>query len=216
MRSKFTKARRDSIIRILSKGGTYRMACAAVGISEKTFYRWLDAGKNENAKSTQQKFVDDVMKANARGGFIALECIQTEAAKNWKAAAWLLERRYNYRRDSKIHTQLTIEQPTDKQPATPKEIVWQQLTELQNSMNNAKSSGSWQAYAALQRAYMSSYREYRELCDLAGDYDQMDTLSDQQLIDQITEVYIGLPPVIRDEIHTNITEINKSVIEFKK
>ena len=216
MRSKFTVPIKTALLAQLKLGATYRIACASVGITEKTFYRWISKGK-EQKTGQYSVFVDDVMQANAIGAGAALRCIQTEALTNWKCAAWLLERRYDYRRDSKIYQQTTIEESTiEAKPATPKDIVWSQLQELQNSMTNARSAGSWQAYAALQRAYMSAYREYRELCDLSDDYDNLDRLTDQQLIDQITEVYIGLPPIVRDQIHENITSINKSVIEFKK
>ena len=216
MRSKFTEPIKKAFLAQLKQGATYRIACAAVGINEKTFYRWIAKGK-EQKRGAYATFVENVMKSNAIGAGSSLQTIQTEARTNWKAAAWLLERRYNYRRDSKICEQITIEESAiENKPASPKDIVWSQLNELQISMKNARSSGSWQAYAALQRAYMSSYREYRELCEATGDYDEFETMSDQQLIDQITEVYIGLPPIVRDQIHENITSINKSVIEFKK
>jgi transposase-like protein len=215
-RSKFKTPIIDAILEQLRMGATYQIACAKVGIGEKTLYRWLARGR-EQTRGQYRDFVEAVSMANAEGAGAALRCIQTESLTNWKCAAWLLERRYNYRRDSKIHEQMTIEQTAnDDKPLTPREIVWGQLCELKESMTNARNSGSWQAYAALQRAYMSSYREYREICEQSGNYDQFDEMTDEQLINHAADLLLSLPAVIREQVNAKYENINSSVIEFKK
>ena len=42
--SKFTKHRRDTIVKHLRKGNYAKVAAQAAGIAEKTYYEWLKKG----------------------------------------------------------------------------------------------------------------------------------------------------------------------------
>ena len=70
----------------LRLGASVQMACAAAGISDTTYYRWLD-GNDRGAV--------EVESAKTAAALSALESIQRAAVNgDWRAAAWLLERRY--------------------------------------------------------------------------------------------------------------------------
>lgn len=76
----------DRLLDALRIGATVQMACAAAGISDTTYYRWLDG--NERAAGA-------VEAAKTTAAVSALESIQRAAVNgDWRAAAWLLERRY--------------------------------------------------------------------------------------------------------------------------
>lgn len=76
----------------LKKGGANNVDIAkAVGIAESTFYRWVSTPTSEN----QRELSESLKKAeadykNALQGIIA----KAAQERDWKAAAWLLERKY--------------------------------------------------------------------------------------------------------------------------
>ena len=63
-RYKYSSKKLDLVKQGLHGGGSISSACGAAGISVKTFYRWKD------------------------------ELIKDQAQTDWRAAAWILERRY--------------------------------------------------------------------------------------------------------------------------
>lgn len=76
----------------LKKGGANNQDIAkAVGIAESTFYRWTNTPTSER----QRELSEELKKAeadykNALQGIIA----KAAQERDWKAAAWLLERKY--------------------------------------------------------------------------------------------------------------------------
>lgn len=76
----------------LKKGGaTNKNIAAALGISEQSFYRWLSDPKSDN----QRELRDALKKAEADYEAALLAIIAKNAQeRDWKAAAWLLERKY--------------------------------------------------------------------------------------------------------------------------
>jgi transposase len=73
---------------------THEMAARAAGISEATFYRWLQRG--ENSKSgIFREFCEAVKNAEAEAEAELLSFIIEQARSGtWQAAAWILERRH--------------------------------------------------------------------------------------------------------------------------
>ena len=91
-KSKLDDELQKKIIRYISQGNTYDRACKLVGISERVFYYWKEAG--EKAKSGKYfHFLQEVKKAEAK--FIAYHTanITQHSQQNWQASAWLLERK---------------------------------------------------------------------------------------------------------------------------
>jgi hypothetical protein len=95
----------NDIVAILEKGLPIDDACAAVGIDDSTFQRWMRKGekalKAREPKPEDQPFREfcaGVKKARSLGKLVHLTTIEkasTGTAGNpgdWKAAAWLLER----------------------------------------------------------------------------------------------------------------------------
>ena len=76
----------------LKKGGASNIDIAkALGISESTFYRWTSTPTSDN-----QRELSELLKKAEADYKNALMGIIAKAAqeRDWKAAAWLLERKY--------------------------------------------------------------------------------------------------------------------------
>ena len=93
--TKFTKHTIERLIKSLRLGATHKIACAAAGISEGIFYRWIRQGSGPNGEPSKVKFVHDVKAAEVFAAEVALASIVKAAQSGrWQAAAWLLERRH--------------------------------------------------------------------------------------------------------------------------
>lgn len=90
--------------KLISGGLTNKDACAVLGISEASLYKWLQ----EPRKGLEVELFESLEKAKATRKAFMLQSI-TSAARNgtWQAAAWYLERQYpaEYARPDRYHDQ---------------------------------------------------------------------------------------------------------------
>ncbi|MEM2508966.1 MAG: transposase [Candidatus Thermoplasmatota archaeon] len=91
-KSKLTAEVEEALLKMIEQGLTVKRACNALGISEKTFYSWIERGKTGKGKYAE--FLDKVKKAEAKFIADAVEKIKEAGQKNWQALAWLLERKF--------------------------------------------------------------------------------------------------------------------------
>jgi hypothetical protein len=82
--TKRTPDRVAAILQALDAGHTRKVATAAGGICEETFRRWVVA---------DPQLQQQVAQAEAVAERSLVECIQRAGEVDWRAAAWLLERR---------------------------------------------------------------------------------------------------------------------------
>lgn len=82
---KKTKARIDLILENLRKGITKKAACSQAGIDRKTLYKWCETDKELAAEVEAAIDVSQSVLVNA---------VITAAFTDWRAAAWMLERRF--------------------------------------------------------------------------------------------------------------------------
>ena len=151
--------------------------------------------------------MDQLRVAEADSAVGALACIQTEIKQgNLKAAFFLLERRHNYKREWQHHRAETI-----------KDTLIEQASDLRTAMQSASKSESWQAYAALQSQLLRVIQQMQTIKDEEAQIDKMDVLSDEQLLGEITNVIIALPPLARQRIMSELSILsNDNVIPLKK
>ena len=93
----FTEDVADRIVDLLRAGNYIETAVAAAGVARATFYDWLDRGRREGTAKDDEpfrKFRERVDHARAEGEARAVTAIMAAAAKDWRAAAWFLERQY--------------------------------------------------------------------------------------------------------------------------
>lgn len=84
-RTKYNKGMLDALVEILSKGITVKAACGYVGICTTTFYEWKKEYPEFAAAIDGTKF-----EIEAR----LLTKIEEQGDSDWRALAWMLERRY--------------------------------------------------------------------------------------------------------------------------
>jgi len=81
------------LIGALKSGNTIINACRWAGISDPTFYRWKKEAKDAAEGSAAWDLWRAVKKAMAIAEDRAVRKIMRAGKKDWKACAWLLERR---------------------------------------------------------------------------------------------------------------------------
>lgn len=87
----------DRIVDLLKAGNYIETAVAAAGVARATFYDWLDRGSPDGTKREDEPFRafrERVDHARAEGEARAVTAIMVAAAKDWRAAAWFLERQF--------------------------------------------------------------------------------------------------------------------------
>ena len=91
--TKLTPEVHEAIVDGINAGLTFRLTCARVGVNPSTFYRWLDTG--ETAKTGRyREFYEAVERAKADSALRLVSQITLQAPADWRAAAFILERRF--------------------------------------------------------------------------------------------------------------------------
>ncbi|MFO0658897.1 MAG: hypothetical protein U0165_03550 [Polyangiaceae bacterium] len=75
-------------------GHTFEDSARLAGISKTTFHRWMRRGKREGELSALRSFRVDVEKATLDARVTLVSIIWEASKRDWRAAAWFLERRY--------------------------------------------------------------------------------------------------------------------------
>jgi transposase len=86
----------EEICNYIAAGYSYSAAAKLAGIAESTFFRWRAMGQLEGAEEIYVVFYLEVEEASAFSEAEALQLVRSAAIKerNWRAAAWFLERRF--------------------------------------------------------------------------------------------------------------------------
>ena len=91
--TKLTPDVQELIVDGINAGLTFGLTCARAGVNPATFYRWLEKG--ETAKSgVYSEFCDAVERAKADSALRLVSQITLQAPTDWRAAAFMLERRF--------------------------------------------------------------------------------------------------------------------------
>ena len=95
--SKLDAESAERIISVLKIGGYVETAAAVAGVSKQSFFNWMERGDPAGKKAADapfREFREQVEKARAEGESRNVALIARAAAKDWKAAAWMLERQH--------------------------------------------------------------------------------------------------------------------------
>ena len=217
-KTKFIEPIKNQIIQAISQGATYQVAAECASITEATLYNWIRKG-NKQASGDFRLFVDKLKQAEAQSAMGALQCIQTNIANgNLKAAFFLLERRHNYKREERhVRANQITDQPKQQQQeiSIAKELQ-DQAADLRKAIKSAAKSESWQAYAALNRQLLQTISQIQHAQAETGQIDKMDAYSDEQLLNEITNVIFALPPLARQRIQEELGLLTNNVIPISK
>ena len=107
----------------LKRGGmNNRDLSQCIGISEATFYRWL----NDTTSAVHREFCESLKKAEAEHKAALRERIFKASERDWKAAAWLLERmfpdEYGRRERREIEASMATRHAIDPLSASPEAV----------------------------------------------------------------------------------------------
>ena len=108
-RPKLTREAVESALKLKKGGANNKDIAAALGVCPQTFYRWIGEPKTD----LQRELRDGLKKAEADyKNALQLIIMRDAKERDWKAAAWLLERKYpdEFSRRDRINAQ--VEQTT--------------------------------------------------------------------------------------------------------
>ena len=117
-RTKYSSDRVLVIIDYLNKGVSIKGACMAANIAQKTYYRWM----NEIPEFKE-------MVEAAQGDIEATLISDIMASDDWRAKAWILERRYPNDYSTKQKVEVDVNQQTSP------EVVKNLLINIQQKEN---------------------------------------------------------------------------------
>ena len=93
--SKFTPETVKTLLAGIRAGLPYHLAAEAAGISEATFYDWQRGKFPRGAdKQLKSEFLEDLTRARGESARRLTTLISNAATDDWRAAAWILERRF--------------------------------------------------------------------------------------------------------------------------
>ena len=129
---------RDELLSNLREGLSIKASCALSGVSEATYYNWLD--KDEGGEWTEE-----VEAAKRFSEAVMVSRVKTlgEEKADWRAYAWLLERRFPEEWSAKREIDLNHNQVNDGGAALVIEMIEQtdqRLLELRDDTDGQSES----------------------------------------------------------------------------
>lgn len=179
----------------IGRGCSYRQAAMTCGVVDQTLYKWLRQGRAGTCERSK-KLSDAVATAENDRLLKLLDIVTTHASKDWRAGAFLLERRYGYTKENKLND-IPVEDKEIHMPDTLEGILKQQLTDISKAMAKAHERDSFQAYAALQRQLIAVVTQLKELQDDNGELSEFDEMTDEQILTIVENSFLSLPPILR-------------------
>lgn len=135
-----SKLTRDLIGRaeeMLRAGNYANTVCAALGIAEQTWYRWLKEAGEPKATAVKQEFSEAIKRATAEAEVAYVNVIQEAREKNWQAAGWWLERKMpeKWGRRDKLKVDATVNSGVLVVDEQKKATEWERLVKEQQAMS---------------------------------------------------------------------------------
>lgn len=111
--TKLTPEFQDKICKLIAATGcTVEGAAAAVDIDPRTIYDWRSRGLIE-CSGIYYQFSQALMRARAKSEATLVACIASAAKTDWRAAAWILERRFPDQYGNRLTLVKRLEQMTE-------------------------------------------------------------------------------------------------------
>lgn len=109
----------NTIVENVRLGLDVSSAASAAGVNPKLIYDWIRRGE-QNINELYAQFVQDLYKAAAEYEASHLQNITQHSSHDWRASAWILERRYPHKWGSK--SKLEVEHK-DQESEEVKEVL---------------------------------------------------------------------------------------------
>jgi hypothetical protein len=95
----------NAVVEVIQRGVTWEVAAQAIGVHRSTLAEWRTRGeldREEGKPTVYADLADALTRATAEGEASLIRVIRSHALLDWRAAAWLLERRHRERWASKV------------------------------------------------------------------------------------------------------------------
>src|SRR5215213_3225928 len=93
--TKLTDDVSEKITLVVRHGGSIEAGAAAAGVTLRTVRSWMARGQRSGAREAPYRaFREAVQRAQAEQEADLVASVTRAAGKSWRAAAWLLERRW--------------------------------------------------------------------------------------------------------------------------
>ncbi|MBL9178862.1 MAG: hypothetical protein JNM65_12450 [Verrucomicrobiaceae bacterium] len=86
--------RQAALLEAIEQGIPLKQAAAVAGMSYDTLNHWRKRGENESAPEEYRQFCQLLRHSQAVAMQVHVSSISDAAKRDWRAAAWMLERRY--------------------------------------------------------------------------------------------------------------------------
>lgn len=93
-KTKLTPELQENFCKAIENGDSILGACGYVGITERTYYNWMDRAAEAKTRTKFVKFKECVDKAKAKALHNFEQVITHASTEHWQAEAWMLERRH--------------------------------------------------------------------------------------------------------------------------
>lgn len=125
-RKPYPREVRDRLLDNLREGMSIVAACTQAGVGERTYYRWLE-------ECEDGEWTEEVNAAKDFAEAVALSKLKMlgDEKADWRAYAWILERRYPDRWGPKKEVDLNVGSTTDK----GNELVSAMISQVQEELN---------------------------------------------------------------------------------
>jgi hypothetical protein len=101
----------SDLVGLVRRGNFLQVACRACGVSPTMLHKWLKKG--HNGEQPYRDLAEKLSAAQAEAEIELVDTLNAAASRDWKAAAWKLERkypdRYGPRLEARIESQVTDE-----------------------------------------------------------------------------------------------------------
>ncbi|MBA7635465.1 hypothetical protein ES703_43069 [subsurface metagenome] len=129
MKTKLTKELIEEICKRLRASWYAKVAAESVGISESTYYRWIERGKKASeleekgkkvpeSEKIYREFWESVRQSDAVGEGVLITAILSKIKEDWRAALEILSRKYHERwgrRESiKVEKEVSLKEQDSK------------------------------------------------------------------------------------------------------
>ncbi len=125
--SKLTPEIQEKILSAIRVGNYAHVAAAYAGLSERTFYRWIQRGQRARTGPYRQ-FCDAIEVAEREAEVRAVAILQKHMEESWQAASTFLSRRYPERWSRRARLSVDV---------SPKEVLCDLLSMSADELDEA-------------------------------------------------------------------------------
>ena len=204
---KLTPNKKKEILKLAGIGLTVHKIASLSGVPDSTLRDWLKWGKRGKTKKLEDFYREFTLANSLVSKKATMNVVTRIQQGDMTESKWWLEKMDGIGKPEKHqYEESEIELPTNTL-----DLLREQSKDLKRSMDKAEGSESWQAYAALQRQFLSVIQQIRQIESEEGIGDELDGITDDQLINEITGAIVSLPPILRQKVEGIIFDMKNVV-----